>query len=183
MKSEIVTTILTELTSSACLVLARKQKLSTVDCGQCMDGWSPGNTCVGSKPGPGSHGLINPWIDHSYVSSEFFAGLASINPKRPWTAINSNLHYDRTWLALLWNMRWALVPRKIIPNVDICKYMPPRIHTSHCGTDQKDWEGRVTKISISLPLDMTLTITRKNMVWAIHTRGTVPGQGRLDVVL
>ena len=25
-------------------------------------------------------------------------------------------------------------------------YAATRIHASHCGTDQKDWEGRVTKV-------------------------------------
>ena len=41
-------------------------------------------------------------------------------------------------------------------------YAATRIHASHCGTDQKDWEGRVTKVKkISLPLVMPLTITPK----------------------
>ena len=55
-------------------------------------------------------------------------------------------------------------------------YVATRIHASHCDVDQKDWEGRVPiSKELALPLEMPPTITRKKMVWAMHSRGTVPG--------
>ena len=48
-------------------------------------------------------GFTHACFDLSHESSEFYTELVSVNPpqKRPRAAINSNLHYDRMWLAQL----------------------------------------------------------------------------------